>query len=164
MVQKLELHLSETTFYWGILKGVCGAVRIVNSITSDSVTADCVLWLVLAKVVCGQNVPFTLLCMMSVSPFRITTILQLYHNDVIKVKHFPRYWSFVRGIHRGPTQRPVSRIFDVNFDLRPNTRLSKLSWGCWFETPSRPLWRHRNVFVWCTSQQKQMPSQTNAQT
>ena len=22
------------------------------------------------------------------------------HNDVIKWKHFPRYWSFVRGIHR----------------------------------------------------------------
>ena len=25
-----------------------------------------------------------------------------YHNDVIKWKHFPRYWPFVRGIHRSP--------------------------------------------------------------
>ena len=25
-----------------------------------------------------------------------------YHDDVIKWKHFPRYWSFVRGIHRSP--------------------------------------------------------------
>ena len=24
------------------------------------------------------------------------------HNDVIKWKHFPRYWPFVRGIHRPP--------------------------------------------------------------
>ena len=24
------------------------------------------------------------------------------HYDVIKCKHFPRYWSFVRGIHRSP--------------------------------------------------------------
>ena len=24
------------------------------------------------------------------------------HNDVIKRKHFPRYWPFVRGIHRSP--------------------------------------------------------------
>ena len=24
------------------------------------------------------------------------------HNDVIKWKHFPRYWPFVRGIHRSP--------------------------------------------------------------
>ena len=26
-----------------------------------------------------------------------------------------------------------------------NKRLSKQSWGWWFETPSRSLWRHRNV-------------------
>ena len=44
-----------------------------------------------------------------------------------------------------PTQRPVTRSFDVYFDLRPNKRLSKQSWGWWFETPSRPFWRHRNV-------------------
>ena len=37
------------------------------------------------------------------------------------------------------------RHHDVYFDLRPNKRLSKQSWGWWFETPSRPLWRHRNV-------------------
>ena len=44
-----------------------------------------------------------------------------------------------------PTQRPVTLSFDVYFDLRPNKRLSKQSWGWWFETPWRPFWRHRNV-------------------
>ena len=48
-----------------------------------------------------------------------------------------------------PTQRPVTRSFDVYFDLRPDKRLSKQSWGWWFETPSRPLWRHRNGFPHC---------------
>ena len=43
------------------------------------------------------------------------------------------------------TQRPVTRSFDVYFDLRPNKRLSKQWWGWWFEKQSRPLWRHRNV-------------------
>ena len=43
-----------------------------------------------------------------------------------------------------PTQRPVTRNFDVYFDLRPNKRLSKQLWGWWFETQSRPLWCHRN--------------------
>ena len=43
------------------------------------------------------------------------------------------------------TQRPVTRSFDVFFDLRLNNRLSKRSWGWWFETPSRPLWCHCNV-------------------
>ena len=33
-----------------------------------------------------------------------------------------------------PVQRPVTRSFDVFFDLRPNKRLSKHSWGWWFET------------------------------
>ena len=28
------------------------------------------------------------------------------HDDVIKWKHFPRYWSFVWGIHRGPVNSP----------------------------------------------------------
>ena len=45
-----------------------------------------------------------------------------------------------------PTQRPVTRSFDVFFDLRLYKRLSKQSWGWWFETLSHPLWRHRNVW------------------
>ena len=28
------------------------------------------------------------------------------HDDVIKWKHFPRYWPFVRGIHRWPVNSP----------------------------------------------------------
>ena len=43
-----------------------------------------------------------------------------------------------------PAQRPVTRSFDVFFDLRPNERLSQHSWGWWLETPSSPLWRHSN--------------------
>ena len=40
---------------------------------------------------------------------------------------------------------------DVFFDLGPDKRLSKQSWGWWFETPSHSLWRHRNVCKnwWC---------------
>ena len=29
------------------------------------------------------------------------------HDDVIKWKHFPRYWSFVRGIHRSQVNSPL---------------------------------------------------------
>ena len=35
-----------------------------------------------------------------------------------------------------PSQRPVTRSFDIFFDLY------LLSRGWWFETPSRSLWRH----------------------
>ena len=41
-----------------------------------------------------------------------------------------------------PAQRRVTRSFDVFFDLRLNKWLSKQSWDWWFETLSRPLWRH----------------------
>ena len=42
-----------------------------------------------------------------------------------------------------PTQRPVTQSFDVFFDLLLNKRSSKKWWSLWFETLSRPLWRHR---------------------
>ena len=42
------------------------------------------------------------------------------------------------------TQRPVTRSFDVFFDLRLNKLLSKQSRYRMFETPWHPLWRHRN--------------------
>ena len=41
-----------------------------------------------------------------------------------------------------PEQRPVARSFDIFFDLCLNKRLSKQSWGWWFETLSRSLWCH----------------------
>ena len=32
--------------------------------------------------------------------------LNQFHDDVIKWKHFPRYWPFVRGSHRSPVNSP----------------------------------------------------------
>ena len=43
-----------------------------------------------------------------------------------------------------PSQRPVTRSFDVIFDQRFNKRLSKQSRCRWFETPSRSLWHYCN--------------------
>ena len=43
-----------------------------------------------------------------------------------------------------PTQRPVTRSFDIFFVLHLNKQLSK-QWRCrWFEMPARSLWRHSN--------------------
>ena len=74
-------------------------------------------------------------------------MIVLLHYDVIKWNFFPRYWPLVGNspvTSEFPSQRPVTRIFDVCFDLRLNKRLSKQSWYWWFDTPSRPLWRHGN--------------------
>ena len=55
-----------------------------------------------------------------------------------------------------PAQRPVSRRFDVFFDLRLNKRLKKQSRGWWYATPWCLLWRHCNgtpVPQWHTCRQ-----------
>ena len=91
-------------------------------------------------------------CMHMIRPFVGIISLNNMHDDVIKWKHFPRYWPFVTG--EFPTQRPVTQSFDVFFDLWLNKQFSKQLWGWWFEMPSWPLWRHSNVawkiFLWCS--------------
>ena len=79
------------------------------------------------------------------------------HDDVIKWKHFPRNWPFVRGIHRSLTKASDAELwclffFLFFFYLRLNKRLSKQSWGGWFDTLSCPLWRHCNASAWIHSQ------------
>ena len=53
------------------------------------------------------------------------------------------------GQFTGLPQMSVTRSFDIFFDLRLNKRLSKQSWGWWFETLSCPLWRQCNVECPC---------------
>ena len=79
-------------------------------------------------------------CSITWPPIWYLIIPPRMHDDVIKWKHFPRYWPFVQGIHRSP----VARSYDVFFELRLNKRLSKQSWGWRFETLLRPLWRPCN--------------------
>ena len=70
----------------------------------------------------------------------------VYLHDVdIKWKHFLRYWSFVRGIHRSPVDSPHKGRWRgaLMFTLM-NKRLSKQSRRRWFQTPSHSLWRHSN--------------------
>ena len=45
-----------------------------------------------------------------------------------------------------PSQRPVTRSFDVFFNLCLNKRLNKQSKRWWFQTPSRYSWRQCNVW------------------
>ena len=74
-----------------------------------------------------------------------------FHDDVIKWKHFPRNWPFVRGIHRSPLNSQHKGQWRgalmISFICVWIEWLSKQSWGWWFETLSRSLWRHRNVKV-----------------
>ena len=72
------------------------------------------------------------------------------HDDVIKWKHFARYWPFVWGIHWSPVNSPYKSQWRGNlmfFELRPIQQLNKHWRRRWFETSSRSLWRHCN-YTW----------------
>ena len=57
-----------------------------------------------------------------------------------------RVAGYLCGDFTGHRWIPCTKASDAElwrfFDLRPNERLSILSWGWWFETPSRQLWDH----------------------
>ena len=57
------------------------------------------------------------------------------------------------------SQRPITRSFGVSLICASNKRLSKQSWGWWFETPSRFLWRHCTILVqFCSIMRKSVAS------
>ena len=80
-----------------------------------------------------------------------------------QMETFSALLAFMKGIHRSPvdsphrwippvtggfpSQRPVTRTFDVFFDMRLNKRLNKESRRHWFETPLQSLWRHCNAMT-----------------
>ena len=71
------------------------------------------------------------------------------HDDVIKWKHFPRYWPLCGEFigHRWIPRTKASDAEPWSFLLiyTLNKRLSKQSsWGWWFETLLRSVWRHCN--------------------
>ena len=70
-------------------------------------------------------------------------------DDVIKMETFSALLVLCAGnspvTGEFSSQRPVTRSFDVFFDLCLNKQLSKQSRCLWFETPLDSLWRHCNV-------------------
>ena len=91
--QQNQLELSESAFgyvmhcyfaYSGANGTCCCRTALCNQNTQQ-IKSIHILWFIL------YLAPF---------PFRPL------HDDVIKWKHFPRYWPFVRGIHRSPVNSP----------------------------------------------------------
>ena len=81
------------------------------------------------------------------------------YDDVIIRKCFSPWWHHPMDIFSAlmalcagnspvtgefPSQRPVTWSFDVFLDLYLYKRLSKQSWGWWFEMPLHSLWCHCN--------------------
>ena len=69
-----------------------------------------------------------------------------WHDDVIKWKDFPRYWTFVRGIHRSPVNslHKGQRRRALMFSLICTWINGWVNNGEASETLSLPLWHHCN--------------------
>ena len=66
------------------------------------------------------------------------------HDDVIKWKHFPCYWPFVRGIHQSPVNSLIFSLICIWINGWVNNReAGDLRW-C-------PIWHHCNESSWITS-------------
>ena len=74
------------------------------------------------------------------------------HDDVIKLKHFPRYWPFVQGIDRSP-------LNSLHKGQWRKALMFSLIWAWmngWVNNheagdlrcPLCPLWHHSNVHIW----------------
>ena len=106
--------------------------------------------------VIGLTLPYCCQCMCVLQDWStgqywgspIGTIVRLPKSYMVTSSHGKifRVTGHLCGKFTGefPAQRPVTRSFDVFFDLRLNRWLSKQPWGWWFEMPSWSLWRHRN--------------------
>ena len=67
-----------------------------------------------------------------------------WRHQMKKIRFTGPLWGESTGHRWIPLQRPVTRSFDVFFDLCLNKRFSKQSRRWWFETPSCSWWRHCN--------------------
>ena len=77
---------------------------------------------------CGMSVHGVVEACRKFTSHKLSLRFAEIYDDVIKWKHFSRYWLFVRVIHLSPVnsphKRPVTRSVHVFFDLRLNKRLS----------------------------------------
>ena len=84
-------------------KGVRGGIETPYGVRSDTEQA---IRLILNEI--KRNLQGNTIVVFRQNAFEevMCKILAILHDDVIKWKHFPRYWPFVTGIHRSTVNSP----------------------------------------------------------
>ena len=136
-------HTSESSFA-GIAQGIDSGYEFEKDILKNIFKSPRGQWVNVVLMDCTSSSDSELKKCIFMSQMWIQRIYLVFkyrqiHNEVIRWKHFPRYWPFVRGIHRSPVDSPHKGQWRGAFDLPLNKRLSKQSRRLWFETQSRSL-------------------------
>ena len=71
------------------------------------------MWDVITDPYCSFNMCFAKPLLMLRHGWLYTPLFYMDHDDVIKWKHFPYYWPFVRGIHWSPVDFPFKGMFSL---------------------------------------------------
>ena len=80
-------------FGFGEIIIFCGFIWFIYTCSSLGQSCDCKLWKWFKEPSkCFYNIK--------------NSLMEKWHDDIKKWKHFPRYWSFVWGIHRSPVNSP----------------------------------------------------------
>ena len=105
---------------WDSTSKTVGFPNILHTdrFSSDDHTSELVIWINLIKSIsmtslsvqgtCEWNffLPVTSLNLFYLNPQSDNRKNEVFHDDVIKWKHFPRYWPFVRRTHRWSANSP----------------------------------------------------------
>ena len=114
----------------------------ISCLISDLLFDDIVCWYQSCRFYYKNQICAARLCLLRIHIF-------CDHDDVRKWNFF-RVTGHLCGEFTGQRRILDTKVSDAelwNFlDLSPNKRLSKQSWGRWFETPSRLLWRQCYAF------------------
>ena len=81
------------------------------SCTNPSIVSDNTLPQSNLAAMMFQNIRFEFICDVSINVEQhwhrdLGSVIFWWHDDFFKWKHFPRYWTFVRGIHRSLVNSP----------------------------------------------------------
>ena len=127
------VHFNQSTGYFG-----CISNSIEISLVGKALSIISKFWLSCVSKFCLKAYPFYLIYLENITTWWRHQMETFSALLVLCAGNSPVTGEF-------PSQRPVTRSFDLFFALRLNTRLSKQWWCWWFETPPCLLWRHCKV-------------------
>ena len=81
------------------------SVQEISSQSFVNAIRECILCFPQLQKIKGALFRWSLEIIMSFK-FAVIASRHCLHDDIIKWKHFPRYWPFVRGIHRSLVNSP----------------------------------------------------------
>ena len=87
-------------------RGYAWVILAAGFLLSVIKSSNAMVGIMLVEMSHYYNVPMVTITLIGALQTGVGQTCGKYHDDVIKWNPFPRYWPFVRGIHRSPVNSP----------------------------------------------------------